>query len=124
MTLSEVATELVQFGEDVNKIAQVVGDVFEAFPNEIATGLISAGVAIEQAFETVFDEIGKGVSGAINLIGNSIAGFGEDAVEAIADFFENDVKDFFEDVGGAVIDGITDVIDDVGDWFEDTCTVV
>ncbi|KAI5805245.1 hypothetical protein EDC01DRAFT_758109 [Geopyxis carbonaria] len=124
MTMSEVAGELLNLGEDINSVANAVGNTFEAFPNEVASGLVSAGVSIEHALDSAFSDAISEMSGAFNLVGNSIVGFGEDAIGAIGDFVTDDMKDFLEDLGGAILDGLDSVIDEVGGWFDDHCVIM
>ena len=124
MTISEVAGALNDFGHDVSDIANAIGDAFQAFPNAVASALISVGVTIEHALETAFGEGIQQLGNAFNIVGNSIVGFAEDAIDAIGHFVEDDVGGFLKDLGGEIIDGLDSVLDDIGGWFDDNCEIM
>ena len=113
MGIDEVASALVDFGHDVGQVGQAVGNVFEAAPQEVASALISAGITVEHAFEQAFGEVGSELSKDFNLVGNSIAGFGADAVDAISKFVTGDLEEFASDV----VTDLGDFLGGVGNAF-------
>jgi hypothetical protein len=102
--VDEVAGALIGFGHDITQVGDALGAVFNAAPQEVASALISAGVTVEHAFEQAFGAVGGELSKDFNLVGNSIASFGADAVDTLKNFVTNDLENFVED-------GLTDLGD-------------
>ena len=93
MGIDEVASGLLNLGHDVTEVGQVLGSVFNAAPQEIVSGLTSAGVAVEHAVDAAFGEFGAALSDKFGLVGSSVVSVATSAVDAIKDF-GSDVANF------------------------------
>ena len=113
MGTDDVANALIGFGHDVTQVGDVIGNVFNAAPQEVASALISAGVTIEHAFEQAFGDIAGSLTKDFNLVGNSIAAFGADAIDTIGNFVTGDLENFVEDT----VTDLNDFLSGVGNAF-------
>lgn len=123
LSVDEVASALVDFGQDINDIGNILSDVFAAGPSEIASGLTSAGVTVEHAFEVGFGEIGGELSKDFTLVGNSVAGFAGNAVDVVDHFVVDDIENTVSAVVTDIGNALESAADAVGNLFN-SCTTM
>lgn len=95
MGIDEVAGAFLDLGHDVEQVGQAIGTAFEVAGNEIVSSLTSAGVAVEEAVDTAFGDLGKDLSDGFSFVGSSVVSVttdGESSFAHVPDIYQRNLN--------------------------------